>query len=108
MSKYQFYRMGSGAFQEMVQALLEKKYRDGGHLIQFSSVGSDGAREATWTQPPTHLMYVRPSTAITDIPKEWVFQVKFHDVGLRGWDGAAAAVIADLKAELEKISTKHR
>ena len=108
MSKYQFHRLGSDTFQEMVQSLLETKRRGVGELIQFGSAGADGAREATWTQPPTHPDYTRPSNAVADVPMHWVFQVKFHDIGLRGWAGAGAAVIADLKAELEKVTTKYK
>lgn len=107
MSKYQFHRLGSARFQEMVQSLLETKRRDVGKLIQFGSVGADGAREAVWTQPPSHPGYVRPANSVADVPKEWVFQVKFHDIGLRGWGGASAAVVTDLKAELEKVTTKY-
>jgi hypothetical protein len=95
-------------FQEMVQSLLETKRRDVGELIQFGSAGADGAREATWTQSPTHPDYVRPTNTVADVPKQWVFQVKFHDIGLRGWAGAGAAVVADLKAELEKVTTKYK
>lgn len=108
MSKYQFHRLGSDTFQEMVQSLLETKRRNAGTLIQFGSAGADGAREATWTQPINHQDYVRPENCVTDIPKQWVFQVKFHDIGLRGWAGAGAAIIADLKSELEKVVTKYK
>jgi hypothetical protein len=108
MSKYQFHRLGSDTFQEMVQSLLEVRRRDLGGLIQFSSAGADGAREATWTQPINHPDYVRPPNSAADVPKQWVFQVKFHDIGLRGWAGAGAAVVADLKAELEKVTNKYK
>lgn len=107
MSKYQFHRLGSDTFQEMVQSLLEVKRRELGTLIQFGSAGADGAREATWTQPTNHPDYVRPENSVADVPKQWVFQVKFHDIGLRGWASAGAAVVADLKAELEKVTTKY-
>jgi hypothetical protein len=108
MSKYQFHRLGSDTFQEMVQSLLEVGRRGLGSLIQFASAGADGAREATWTQPINHPEYVRPPNCASDVPKQWVFQVKFHDIGLRGWAGAGAAVVADLKAELEKVTTKYK
>jgi hypothetical protein len=108
MSKYQFNRLGSDTFQEMVQSLLELKRRDAGGLIQFGSSGADGAREATWTQPPNHVDYVRPENCNSDVPKQWVFQVKFHDIGLRGWSGAGSAVVAELKSELEKVTKKHK
>ncbi len=107
MSKYQFHRLGSTSFQEMVQSLLETKHRNAGELIQFGAAGADGAREATWRQSPNHPEYIRPENSLTDAPKHWVFQVKFHDIGLRGWAGAGAAVVADLKVELEKITTKY-
>lgn len=100
--------MSGDTFQQMVQSLLEKKRRDSGHLIQFSSIGADGAREATWTQPPEHPGYVRPANCAADVPKQWVFQVKFYEIGLRGWDGASSAVVADLKYELEKVTTKYQ
>ena len=108
MSKYQFHRLGCDRFQEMVQSLLETKRRDVGELIQFGAAGADGAREATWTQSPNHPDYVRPTNCAADVPKQWVFQVKFHDIGLRGWAGAGAAVVADLKSELEKLITKYK
>lgn len=108
MSKYQFHRLGSDKFQEMVQSLLEVRRRGLGEFIQFGSAGADGAREATWTQPPNHPDYLRPANLTSDLPKKWVFQVKFHDIGLRGWTGAGAAVVSDLKAELEKVTNKYK
>ena len=48
-----------------------------------------------------------PATATTNVPKKWIFQVKFHDIGQRGWRGAGEALIGDLKNELEKVTTKH-
>ncbi|MBS0206421.1 MAG: hypothetical protein JSS49_26320 [Planctomycetes bacterium] len=108
MSKYHFHRMSSNAFQEMVQSLLEVRRRGRGELVQFASAGADGSREATWMQPVNHPDYVRPSNETTDVPKQHIFQVKFHDIGLRGWSGAGAAVVSDLKAELEKVITKHQ
>ena len=98
--------MGSDSFQEMVQALLEKTFRTTGGLIQFGSAGADGAREATWTQAPNLPGYVRPANCAIDVLRHWVFQVKFHDIASRGWAGAAAAVVADLRAELDKITNK--
>ena len=92
----------------MVQSLLEIKRRDVGGLVQFGSAGAHGARAATWTQPTNRPDYVRPTNSVADVPKQWVFQVKFHDIGLRGWAGAGAAVVADLKAELEKVTTKYK
>lgn len=89
-------------FEGMAQALLEKTYRIGGNLIQFGG-GKDGGREATWTQPPDHPGYTRPANQNTDLPKEWVFQVKYHDSDQRGWSVARDAVIEDLEKELEKV-----
>ena len=106
MSKYQFYRMGGEAFEQMAQALLEKRRRGFGVLTQFGT-GADGSREATWLQPANHPEYIRPVGAASDVAKQWVFQVKFHDIGARGWAAAGAAVVSDLKSELEKVSTKH-
>ena len=106
MSKYEFHRMGSETFEHMVQALLENRRRGFGALIQFGP-GADGAREATWLQPPDHPEYTRPTNATSDVAKKWVFQVKFHEIGLRGWAGAGAAVVSDLKSELEKLTVKH-
>ncbi|MBD2604137.1 hypothetical protein H6G81_06255 [Scytonema hofmannii FACHB-248] len=94
-------------FEGMAQALLEKTYRIGGNLIQFGS-GKDGGREATWTQPPDHPEYSRPANQNSDIPKEWVFQVKYHDLDQRGWSVARDAVIEDLEKELEKIFHKYK
>lgn len=106
MSKYSFDRIQSKKFEEMAQALLEKKYRGDGNLIQFGD-GKDGGREATWTQTLTHPSYVRPKNETEDVPKEWVFQVKYHDISLRGWKTARDAVIQDLKNELDKIANTH-
>lgn len=91
----------------MVQSLLETKRRGTGKLIQFGSAGADGAREATWTQPANHPDYIRPENSEIDLPKQWIFQVKFHDIGLRGWSGAGSAIIADLKSELEKVTASY-
>jgi hypothetical protein len=107
MSKYQFHRMGGETFEQMAQALLEKRRRGFGVLTQFGT-GADGSREATWLQPPDHPEYVRPPNETTDVAKHWVFQVKFHDIGLRGWGGAGTALVSDLRAELEKLTTKHQ
>ena len=63
MSKYQFFRMNGDTFEQMAQALLEKRRRGFGTLIQFGT-GTDGSREATWTQPPDHPNYARPATAL--------------------------------------------
>jgi hypothetical protein len=107
MSKYSFDRISPVDFESMAQALLEKTYRVGGNLIQFGS-GADGAREATWTQQNTHPDYIRPSNQHLDIPKEWVFQVKYHDIGQRGWSSARDAVVDDLEKELDKVVNKHK
>jgi hypothetical protein len=106
MSKYSFDRITPVDFESMAQALLEKTYRVGGNLIQFGP-GADGGREATWTQPVTHPDYHRPSNEQSDIPKEWVFQVKYHDIGQRGWFAARDAAVMDLDKELDKIFNKH-
>ena len=98
--------MESVEFESMAQALLEKTCRIEGTLIQFG-VGKDGGREATWSQPPSHPQYSRPTNQKTDIVKEWVFQVKYHDLSQRGWSTARDAVLSDLKKELEKIVHKY-
>ena len=105
MSKYSFDRMGHDNFESMAQALLEKERRGYGQLIQFGP-GKDGAREATWTQPPDHPKYLRPANEKSDVPKEWVFQVKYHDIGLRGWQTARETVLKELDLELDKIVNK--
>jgi len=107
MSKYSFSRVSPPELESMVQALLEKTYRADGNLIQFGD-GKDGGREATWTQPPSHPGYKRPANQDKDIPKEWVFQVKYHDEDGRGWSVARDAVVADLEKELEKIVNKYK
>lgn len=107
MSKYSFARMLPNDFEAMVQALLEKTYRNGGNLIQFG-LGKDGGREATWTQPPNHPEYSQPANQASNVPKEWVFQVKYHDLDQRGWSIARDAVIEDLEKELEKIVHKYK
>ena len=94
-------------FESMAQALLEKTYRIDGNLIQFGT-GADGAREATWTQRPSHPAYVRPANKKKDVSKKWVFQVKYHDIGLRGWLSARDAVVADLEKELDKVVNKYK
>jgi len=90
-------------FESMAQALLEKTYRIDGNLIQFGS-GQDGGREATWSQQPSHPQYSRPANQKTDVVKEWVFQVKYHDLDQRGWSTARDAVLSDLEKELENPS----
>ena len=107
MSKYSFDQMHAKSFENMVQALLEKKLRMTGNLIQFGE-GKDGGREATWQQPPAALDYRRPANEQTDVPKEWVFQVKHHDVAQRGWATARDTVVTDLANELHKIVKKHK
>ena len=106
MSKYSFDRMSPDEFESMAQALLENSYRIEGNLIQFGA-GQDGAREATWSQPLNHPTYKRPINVEGDVPKEWVFQVKCHDIGQRGWTGARDAVVEDLEKELGKIVHKY-
>jgi len=93
-------------FESMAQALLEKTYRIDGNLIQFGS-GQDGGREATWSQQPSHPQYSRPANQKTDVVKEWVFQVKYHDLDQRGWSTARDAVLSDLEKELDKIINKY-
>jgi hypothetical protein len=106
MSKYSFARIEPGDFESMAQALLEKTYRVGGNLIQFGS-GKDGGREATWSQPVGHPDYSRPQNQETDVVKEWVFQVKYHDLDQRGWKAARNSVVEELDKELEKIIHKY-
>lgn len=107
MSKYSFEKMLPDDFESMVQALLEKTYRLGGNLIQFGP-GPDGGREATWTQPPDHPAYIEPAQDTKRVPKEWVFQVKYHDIGQRGWTNAREAIVEDLERELDKIVHKYK
>src|SRR5262245_40491080 len=107
MSKYSFDRMLPQQFESMAQALLEKTYRIHGNLIQFGS-GIDGARETTWTQRPEHPTYTKPTNQSVPGPKEWVFQVKYHDINQRGWTSAREAVLNDLASELDKIVNKYR
>jgi hypothetical protein len=107
MSKYSFSRIQPNDFESMAQALLEKMYRIQGNLIQFGA-GKDGGREATWSQPINHPTYSRPSNQETDVVKEWVFQVKYHDIEQRGWSAARNAIVDDLEKELEKIVHKYR
>lgn len=106
MSKYSFNQMQPIEFESMAQALLEKTYRIGGNLIQFGQ-GQDGGREATWSQSINHPQYSRPTNQKADIVKEWVFQVKYHDVDQRSWSTARDAVVKDLDKELEKIVHKY-
>jgi hypothetical protein len=94
-------------FESMAQALLEQTYRVGGNLIQFGA-GKDGGREATWSQPTIHPDYSRPINQQEDVVKEWVFQVKYHDMDQRGWSIARDAVIDELDKELDKIINKHK
>lgn len=93
-------------FEAMAQALLEKTYRIDGNLIQFGA-GQDGGREATWSQPASHSRYSRPANQKTDVKKEWVFQVKYHDLDQRGWSTSRDAVLSDLEKELDKIVNKY-
>lgn len=107
MAKYNLERLGPLRFETLVQALLEKPFRNKGVLTQFGP-GPDGGREATWTQPPTDSLYVRPSTESTDAPKHWVFQVKYHDTAQRGWDSARRSVEQELDSELSKIIQQYK
>ena len=107
MAKYNFERLGSDRFESLAQALLEKMFRISGGLQQFGD-GKDGAREATWSQAPSDEGYVRPNGHTEDINKEWVFQAKYHDVGLRGWKKARAEVESELDKELKKIVDKYK
>jgi len=107
MSKYSFARMQPSEFEAMAQALLEQAYRVGGNLIQFGA-GKDGGREAIWSQPTNHTSYSRPIKAKEDIAKEWVFQVKYHDIDQRGWSAARDVVIDELDKELDKIINKYK
>ena len=107
MSKYSFDRLEPKQFEAMCQALLEKRYRAHGNLIQFRE-GPDGGRETTWTQPLDHPDYVKPSNVTEKVPKEWVFQVKYHDGSQLGWNKARKAVVRDLNSELEKIVHKYK
>lgn len=93
-------------FESMAQALLEKTYRINGNLIQFG-LGQDGGREATWSQSIDHPQYSRPTNQKVDVVKEWVFQVKYHDLDQRGWSTARDTVVEDLDKELEKIVHKY-
>lgn len=106
MSKYTFERLGARGFEELVQTLLEKLYRVDGKLIQFGE-GADGAREAVWIQGVGHHDCPRPQGETTDISKKWVFQAKYHDIGLRGWGGARKDVVSDLSTELDKVVNKY-
>ncbi|WP_149109971.1 NACHT domain-containing protein [Limnoglobus roseus] len=107
MPRYSLERLGSGRFEAMAQALLEPRRRGAGELIQFSPT-ADGGREATWEQPTSHPEFVRLSDVSEGTPHKWVFQVKYHDLGVRGWRGAADALISGLKDELIKLTQKHK
>lgn len=101
MSKYSFDRMLPDQFEAMAKALLEKTRRPAGGLIQFGD-GPDGGREATWTEPAA-------SSSITNRRsrrpgRKWLFQVKYHDIGLRGWQGARDALLDELPRELNKLT----
>jgi len=106
MSKYSFERMGPEKFEELGQALLENLFRIEGKLIQFGD-GKDGAREATWSQPSDHPTYKQPTNETASVDKKWVFQVKFHDIDLRGWSGARSSIQSELASELKKITDKY-
>ncbi|WP_157464589.1 NACHT domain-containing protein [Crocosphaera chwakensis] len=54
------------------------------------------------------ISYCTPINVIEDVPKEWVFQVKYHDGFQLGWKKARDEVVADLKKELDKIVNKHK
>lgn len=107
MAKYRFDLLGADRFEGCVQSLLERMYRVQGRLIQFGD-GPDGAREATWDQPINHPLWVRPENERKDVPKRWVFQVKYHDVGLRGWSTARNEIRRQLDHELDKIVNKYK
>lgn len=78
-----------------------------GEMIQFGP-GQDGGREAVWEQSAAHLDYVPLPGIPEDAAHRWVFQVKYHDLGARGWRGAADTLISELKDELVKVTQKHK
>jgi len=83
----------------MAQALLKQVIGSG--TITFGA-GRDGAREATYRGTAPY-----PSRT-EQWSGEWIFQVKFHDIDLIGTQKARTDVLADLTAELEKITKKYK
>jgi hypothetical protein len=97
LSKYSFERMNPDQFEGMAKALIDAKFRLAGNLIQFGD-GPDGGREATWTEP------VAASPKGRRSQRTWLFQVKYHDIGLRGWQGARDALLDEFPRELQKLA----
>ena len=79
--------LGPQEFERLVQSLLKEVIGDG--TLTFGA-GKDGAREATFTGSAPY-----PSST-TNWTGNWIFQAKFHDVGLLGIDKARRAVVRDL------------
>lgn len=99
MARYNLQGLGSQEFEQLVQALLKKIIGSG--TVTFGA-GKDGAREATYSGPAPYPSSARPWSG------EWVFQAKFHDIDLIGVEKARKQVLADLEAELGKITEKYQ
>lgn len=107
MSKYTFERLDPLQFESLVKALIDDRFRTSGELTQFGP-GRDGGREATWVQQPSHQQYSRPGNADADVPRQWVFQAKYHDHTGGRARVATAQLVEDLDAELEKLVGRYK
>lgn len=98
MPEYNLEGLGSAEFERLVQSLLKEVIGDG--TITFGA-GPDGGREATFTGEAPYPSPVERWTG------QWIFQAKFHEVSLLGPEKARRQVVADVEAELKKITEKY-
>lgn len=99
MPNYNLDGLGPYEFERMVQALIKKAIGVG--TITFGP-GPDGGREATYSGSANYPSMVERWNG------KWIFQVKFHDNAILRAEKARKQVVADLEAELIKITKKYR
>jgi hypothetical protein len=91
-------KLGADRFEAMAQALIKTVIGPG--TTTFGA-GRDGARAATFEGSA-------PYPSLTERwSGKWIFQAKFHDVGLLGMEKARQQVMRELRDELTKITEKY-
>jgi hypothetical protein len=98
MPNYDLNRLGDFEFERLCQSLLKEIIGSG--TITFGD-GPDGGREATFSGAAPY-----PSR-VDRWEGEWIFQVKFHDVGRIGAARARQEVLTDLRSELAKVVARY-
>jgi hypothetical protein len=96
--RYELNRLGSGEFENLVQAILKNVIGSG--TITFGT-GADGGREATFDGAAPY-----PSRS-DQWAGLWIFQAKYHDIELLGTRQARKDFIADVDEELDKLINKY-